>query len=75
MTYSDFVANFEDPRIGGPSGELAKINNHHVNPIRGDQVGMTAEMAEQKLLSKLRENFEVKNNTRINSIRFYTKYC
>jgi len=59
MTYSDFVANFEDPRVGGPPGELMRINNHHVNAIRGDEIGLTAEMAEKKLLSKLRENFEV----------------
>ena len=60
MTYIDFVNNFEDLRIGGgPSDDLRKSNNHRVNPIRGDEYGMTAEQVENKLRSKLRENFEV----------------
>jgi len=30
-----------------------------VNPIRGDEIGMTVEEVEKKLASKLRENFAV----------------
>ena len=59
MTYTDFVESFQDPRMGGPAEELQKKNNHHVNKVRGDEWGMTAEQAEMKLLSKLRQNFEV----------------
>jgi hypothetical protein len=62
MTYMDFVANFEDPRVDGPAVDIIKVNNHHVNHIRGDEIGMTAEMAEQRLINKLRENFGVRNS-------------
>ena len=61
MKYLDFVANFEDLREGGDS-ELTKVNNHHVNPIRGDEYGFSALEAESKLRNKLRENFEVGRN-------------
>ncbi len=59
MTYMDFVTNFEDPRLWGPPTQLLKISNHRVNPIRGDEIGMTAQEVTRKLRSKLRENFEV----------------
>ena len=59
MTYADFVTNFEDPRIGGPASDIIRVNNHHVNDVRGDESTMTAEMAEQRLINKLRENFGV----------------
>jgi hypothetical protein len=58
MKYLDFVANFEDLREGGDV-ELIRVNNHHVNPIRGDEYGLSALEAESKLRNKLRENFEV----------------
>ena len=60
MTYSDFVANFEDPRAAGPAVEISKSPNHKWNSIRGDEVGMTAEQVEAKFMAKLRENFEVR---------------
>ena len=59
MQYTDFVTAFEDPRIFGLADEIQRTGNHHVNPIRGDEVGMTADQVEQKMLSKLRENFGV----------------
>lgn len=58
MHYMDFVLNFEDPRSLGES-QLIRKGNHKVNPIRGDQFGMTAEEVEGKLKAKLRENFAV----------------
>ena len=61
MLYTDFVANFEDLREGGPSESLSKVPNHRVNPIRGDEYGMSAIEVESKLRNKLRENFEVSN--------------
>ncbi|XP_069133814.1 EF-hand calcium-binding domain-containing protein 6-like isoform X1 [Argopecten irradians] len=57
MLYSDFVLAFEDPRIFGPGDDVQRSGNHHVNPIRGDEFGMSADEVERKLLSKLRENF------------------
>ena len=62
MQYSDFVANFYDPRHGGPGEEIQRSGNHRVNPIRGDQFGMSIEEVEEKLRSKLRENFAVSDN-------------
>ena len=59
MSYMDFVTNFEDLRVGGPHGDLAKVNNHRVNPVRGDEYGLSASEVESKLRTKLRENFEV----------------
>ncbi|XP_070189620.1 EF-hand calcium-binding domain-containing protein 6-like [Littorina saxatilis] len=56
MEYMDFVLNFGDPRPTDASN-LIRNGNHRVNPIRGDQFGMTAEEVENKLRSKLRENF------------------
>ena len=60
MKYMDFVTNFEDLRVGGPPGDLNKVSNHRVNPIRGDEYGMSALEVESKLRNKLRENFEVR---------------
>ncbi|KAK3098848.1 hypothetical protein FSP39_023679 [Pinctada imbricata] len=57
MMYSDFVAAFEDPRVQGPGDEVQRSGNHRVNPIRGDEFGMTADQVETKLRNKLRENF------------------
>ncbi|XP_053398276.1 EF-hand calcium-binding domain-containing protein 6-like [Mercenaria mercenaria] len=57
MQYSDFISNFNDPRHGGPGEEIIRSGNHRVNPIRGDQFGMSIEEVERKLASKLRENF------------------
>ena len=60
MTYADFVKNFEDQRqTGGPGEQLQKTNNHRVNSIRGDRTDMSAKELENRLRSKLRENFEV----------------
>ena len=59
MTYSDFVANFEDSRLAGPAVDLDKSPNHKVNAIRGDEYGMSAIEVESKLRNKLRESFEV----------------
>lgn len=59
MEYSDFVSAFEDPRAQGPGDEIQRTGNHRVNPIRGDEWGMTADEVEAKLRSKLRENFAV----------------
>ncbi|KAK7503096.1 hypothetical protein BaRGS_00005722 [Batillaria attramentaria] len=56
MEYMDFILNFGDPRPPD-STTLIRTGNHHVNPIRGDQFGMTVEEAENKLRGKLRENF------------------
>ena len=38
---------------------MVRTGNHHVNAIRGDQYGMTADEVEAKLRAKLRENFAV----------------
>ncbi|KAH3735163.1 hypothetical protein DPMN_041624, partial [Dreissena polymorpha] len=57
MQYTDFIANFHDHRLGGPGEDIVRSGNHRVNPIRGDQFGMTIEEVEKKLASKLRENF------------------
>lgn len=57
MQYSDFIVSFYDPRHGGPGEDIQRTGNHHVNPIRGDQFGMSLEEVERKLASKLRENF------------------
>lgn len=61
MNYNDFVTSFEDA-TGSSTGsqEVVRRGNHHVNPIRGDEYGMTALEAESKLRSKLRENFTVR---------------
>ena len=59
MMYPDFISSFEDPRSIGLGEELQRSGNHRVNPIRGDQFGMTIEEVERKLASKLRENFAV----------------
>ena len=65
MTYSDFVKNFEDQRQdNGPGEHLQKVNNHHVNSIRGDRSDMSAGELEKRLRSKLRENFEVCSSCR-----------
>ncbi|OWF48504.1 EF-hand calcium-binding domain-containing protein 6 [Mizuhopecten yessoensis] len=57
MMYSDFVQAFEDPRNHGPGDDVQRSGNHHVNPIRGDEYGMSADEVEKRLLGKLRENF------------------
>ncbi|KAL4233424.1 EF-hand calcium-binding domain-containing protein 6 [Mactra antiquata] len=57
MQYTDFVTNFYDSRHGGPGEDIQRSGNHRVNPIRGDQFGMSMEEVERKLASKLRENF------------------
>lgn len=60
MQYMDFIMNFGDPRlesIDGPLGGMVHPANHKVNPIRGDEHGMTALEVESKLRQKLRENF------------------
>ena len=46
--------------LGGPSVELFKTNNHRVNPIRGDEYGLSALEVESRLRNKLRESFEVR---------------
>ncbi|KAL8588470.1 hypothetical protein ACOMHN_054049 [Nucella lapillus] len=56
MEYIDFVLNFGDPRPPD-SASIVRSGNHHVNAIRGDQFGMTADEVETKLRAKLRENF------------------
>lgn len=62
LSYTDFIQVFEDPRFHGPGEEIQRTGNHRVNPIRGDEEGMTADQVEVKLLSKLRENFAVSCN-------------
>ncbi|XP_046566155.1 EF-hand calcium-binding domain-containing protein 6-like [Haliotis rubra] len=57
MSYSDFLASFDDPRPGGAGQDMMRTDNHHVNPIRGDEYGMSALEVESKLRAKLRENF------------------
>ena len=59
MLYSDFVNSFDDPRVGGPGEDIVRSGNHRVNPIRGDEYGMSIDQVERKLASKLRENFAV----------------
>ena len=59
MHYTDFVNSFDDPRVGGPGEDIQRSGNHRVNPIKGDQWGMTIDEVEKKLASKLRENFAV----------------
>lgn len=71
MNYSDFVMAFEDPRAQGPGDEILRVGNHRVNPIRGDEWGMTADEVEAKLRSKLRENFAVSVLVIYNSIHFW----
>ena len=61
MLYTDFINSFDDPRVGGPGEDIQRTGNHRVNPIRGDEYGMTVEQVERKLASKLRENFAVSN--------------
>ena len=63
MQYMDFIMNFGDPRpetVEGPLGGVVHPANHKVNPIRGDEHGMTALEVESKLRQKLRENFHGK---------------
>ena len=63
MQYMDFIMNFGDPRpdsLDGPLGGVVHPANHKVNPIRGDEHGMTALEVESKLRQKLRENFTVR---------------
>ncbi|VDI45640.1 Hypothetical predicted protein [Mytilus galloprovincialis] len=57
LSYTDFIQAFEDPRIQGPGEDIQRSGNHRVNPIRGDEEGMTADQVEAKLRQKLRENF------------------
>lgn len=57
LSYTDFIQAFEDPRGQGPGEDIQRSGNHRVNPIRGDEEGMTAEQVEAKLRNKLRENF------------------
>lgn len=59
MQYTDFITSFFDSRHGGPGEDIQRAGNHRVNPIRGDQFGMSIEEIEKKLASKLRENFAV----------------
>lgn len=60
MKYMDFIMNFGDPRHDGKTeGVVKHRDNHHVNPIRGDERIMTAMEVESKLRQKLRENFTV----------------
>ena len=62
MSYSDFVASFEDPRLCGPAEQMVKSPNHKCNEIKGDDRLMTAIEVESRLRNKLRENFEVSSN-------------
>ena len=58
MTYTDFVANFDDPRMASPF-LLTKSSNHRVNAFRGENQLMTVEDVKQLLPDKLRQHFEV----------------
>ncbi|KAL3881564.1 hypothetical protein ACJMK2_027990 [Sinanodonta woodiana] len=57
MKYSDFIASFDDSNSYSLGEEIQRTGNHRVNPIRGDEYGMTVEQVEDRLKSKLRENF------------------
>lgn len=60
MNYMDFILNFGDPRHPDASqGVVEHLKNHRVNPIRGDEYGMSVAEVETKLHQKLRENFTV----------------
>lgn len=59
MQYMDFIMNFGDPRHSEQFGVTSHLDNHKVNPIRGDERTMTALEVESKLRQKLRENFTV----------------
>jgi hypothetical protein len=61
MNYNDFVRAFENRRPWTPTadGENQRPSNHHVNEIRGDEVGMSCEELETKLRQKMEENFNV----------------
>lgn len=65
LSYTDFIQAFEDPRIQGPGEDIQRSGNHRVNPIRGDEEGMTADQVEAKLRQKLRENFAVSVNEKL----------
>ena len=60
--------------VTGPAEQLQKGSNHHVNPIRGDEHGLTAIEVEAKLRSKLRHNFEVCRRTPFKFVIFFKKY-
>ncbi|XP_041351388.1 EF-hand calcium-binding domain-containing protein 6-like [Gigantopelta aegis] len=57
MNYYDFIASFSDPQPTGLGEEIERTGNHRVNPIHGDEFGMSALEVESKLRAKLRENF------------------
>ena len=59
MNYYDFIASFSDPQSTGLGEEIERMGNHRVNPIHGDEFGMSALEVEAKLKAKLRENFAV----------------
>lgn len=60
IDYYTFIEAFDDPRGRNELVEnIKRSGNHHVNKHRGDDFGLSAEQAEQKLRSKLRENFAV----------------
>lgn len=60
IDYYTFVEGFDDPRGRGEIiNDIKRSGNHKVNKHRGDDFGLTAEQAENKLRNKLRENFSV----------------
>ena len=62
IDYYAFIETFDNPKEEGELvNDIKQKGNHIVYKHRGDEYGMTAEQAEQKLRQKLRENFSVSN--------------
>jgi len=61
MDYYSFISSFDVPKDqqGSIMSDIKQSGNHKVYQHRGDNCGMTADEAEKKLRSKLRENFAV----------------
>ncbi|ESO84984.1 hypothetical protein LOTGIDRAFT_236027 [Lottia gigantea] len=55
MSYKNFINNFENRN--GQEVDIIRTGNHHVNPIRGDEFGFKAQEVENRLRTKLRDNF------------------
>lgn len=56
LDYMRFVKHFEG-RDSELNPSYLPMQNHKYNPVRGDEYGMSAQAVENKLRSKIRENF------------------
>lgn len=68
MTYTDFVSNFDDPRMSSPTF-LTKSSNHHMNEFRGENQLMTVDDVKRLMPDKLRQNFDVRTDMLIITFR------